>query len=184
MIWKQITVYIQLETDEKKRAIVKESLRLSYGVPGCLPRVVPPSGAVLCGHEVPPGVGILHLPSAIHDLLTSVYLQTIVSSSNYVYHQDPHTFHDPEAFRPERWLAESPGDLREMERNFFPFSRGSRSCIGSNLAHAELNLTLAHLFRRFDISNHGTSERDMQWDDCFSPVTKGHLMVMLKDSAD
>ena len=57
-------------------------------------------------------------------------------------------------------------------------------CSGSNLAYAELNLTLGHLFRRFEVSNHGTSERDMQWDDCFAPVTKGHLKVMLKESVD
>ena len=97
---------------------------------------------------------------------------------------DPHAFHDPEAFRPERWLADSPSDYQELEKKFVPFSRGSRMCIGSNLAYAEFYLTIAHLFRRFDVSNHGTSETDMQWDDCLAPVTKGHLKVMLKDSAN
>ena len=117
-------------------------------------------------------------------VLTSVYLQTLVSSSSYVYHLDPHAFHDPEAFRPERWLADSPSDLKEQERKFLPFSRGSRMCIGINLAYAELHLTLAHLFRRFELSNHGTSEADMQWDDYITPVTRGHLKVTLKHCAD
>lgn len=57
-------------------------------------------------------------------------------------------------------------------------------CTGINLAHAELHLTLAHLFRRFEISNHGTSGADLQWDDCLVPKTKGHLKVTLKETVD
>ena len=38
-----------------QRAVIKESLRLGFGVPGRLPRVVP-DGAVLCGQEIPAGV--------------------------------------------------------------------------------------------------------------------------------
>lgn len=38
------------------RGVVKESLRLSYGAPGRLPRVVPAVGARFCGWDVPPGV--------------------------------------------------------------------------------------------------------------------------------
>ncbi|KAH8160309.1 hypothetical protein CIB48_g7945 [Xylaria polymorpha] len=34
----------------------------------------------------------------------------------------------------------------QMTRNLVPFSRGSRNCIGMNLATAELNLMLAALF--------------------------------------
>ncbi|KAJ5170217.1 Cytochrome P450 [Penicillium coprophilum] len=36
------------------RAVVKESLRFSHGAPGRLPRLVPPSGATLCGQYIPP----------------------------------------------------------------------------------------------------------------------------------
>ena len=57
-------------------------------------------------------------------------------------------------------------------------------CIGINLAYAELYLILAHLYRRFEISNWGTLDADMQWDDCFVPMTKGHLKVVLRESAD
>lgn len=39
-----------------QRAVIKESLRLSYGVPGRMPRVVPNGGAVLCGQNIPAGV--------------------------------------------------------------------------------------------------------------------------------
>ena len=39
-----------------QRAVVKESLRLSYGAPGRLPRIVPASGATFRGRDIPPGV--------------------------------------------------------------------------------------------------------------------------------
>lgn len=146
------------------RAVIREGLRLGYGAPGRLPRVVPSSGAVLCGQKIPAG--------------------TVVSSSAYVYHQDPHTFTDPQTFRPERWLAPPTGGSSEMDAKFVPFSKGSRSCIGINLAYAELDLIVAHLYRRFDVSNAGTTDADMQWKDCLAPVTKGHLKVTVKESVD
>ncbi|KAL9076278.1 MAG: hypothetical protein Q9161_000994 [Pseudevernia consocians] len=151
--------------NEKKRAVIKEGLRLSYGAPGRLPRVVPSSGAVFCGQKIPAGIR--------------------VSSSAYVHHQDPHTFKDPQTYRPERWLEDSTdGDRREMEKKFIPFSRGSRSCIGLNLAYAEIYLILAHLFRRFEISNAGTTDADMEWDDSLVAVIRGHLKVTVRESVE
>lgn len=91
---------------------------------------------------------------------------------------------DPDTFRPERWLENPISEQREMESKFMPFSRGSRACIGINLAYAEAYLITAHLFRRFDISNAGTTDADMRWKDCFSPVTKGHLKVAVRESME
>ena len=42
---------------------------------------------------------------------------------------DPRIFHDPEQFRPERWLSDS-GELERMSRNYLPFGKGSRMCLG------------------------------------------------------
>ena len=39
-----------------QRAVIKESLRLSYGAPGRAPRVVPKTGARFCGYNIAPGV--------------------------------------------------------------------------------------------------------------------------------
>ena len=38
------------------RGVIEESLRLSSGAPGHLPRVVPAAGAVMCGQRIAPGV--------------------------------------------------------------------------------------------------------------------------------
>lgn len=42
---------------EYMRAVVKESLRLAYGVPGRILRVTPPQGGLVAGMEIPGGVG-------------------------------------------------------------------------------------------------------------------------------
>ncbi|CAF9941589.1 MAG: hypothetical protein ALECFALPRED_009236 [Alectoria fallacina] len=141
------------------RAVVKESLRLSYGAPGPLPRVVPPTGAFLAGQHIPPG--------------------TVVSLSNLVYNHDPRVFENPTQFRPERWLS---GTTSEMERHMVSFSRGSRICLGMDLAYAELYLTLGHLFRRYQLELSGVTSADMEWDDMLVPITRGTLRVHVKES--
>ena len=46
------------------RGVIEESLRLSSGAPGHLPRVVPEAGAVLCGRRIAPGVSDLPLSTS------------------------------------------------------------------------------------------------------------------------
>ncbi len=58
-------------------------------------------------------------------------------------------FPDPEVFDPTRWMG-SPDDVRTRERYLVAFSKGSRGCVGQNLAMCELYCTLAAVFRRFD----------------------------------
>ena len=65
-----------------------------------------------------------------------------------------------------------------------PFSKGSRACVGINLAYAELYLITAYLFRRFDIANAGTTDADMEWKDEFVIAFKGHLKATVRESVD
>jgi len=75
---------------------------------------------------------------------------------------DPEIFENPKDFRPERWLADNP-TLAHISHYWMPFSRGSRSCIGLNLALCEGYLTYATLFRRFDLELYDTNEeRDIE----------------------
>ena len=53
--------------------------------------------------------------------------QVPVGMSSYLMHTDSTVYDKPFDFVPERWL----GDINpEMNRNFVPFSRGSRNCLG------------------------------------------------------
>ncbi|KAI4145298.1 MAG: hypothetical protein LQ341_002430 [Variospora aurantia] len=142
------------------RAVVKESLRLAFGVPGRIPRVVPRTGATLCGQSIPAG--------------------TVVSSSQYLYNMDPTVFPTPDEFRPERWLNNDP----KLDQYMCSFSKGSRSCIGIHLAYCVLYFTFARLLRRFDMQLYETTREDMEWKDYFSPLTKGDLRVTLKENVD
>ena len=89
--------------------------------------------------------------------------------SAYLQHSDPNIYPRPHEFIPERWLSNV---TPAMNRNYVPFSKGSRNCLGikyvslflyyfpelrysskltmrtwDSLAYAELNLMLAALFR-------------------------------------
>lgn len=71
-------------------------------------------------------------------------VQTPVGMGAYLMHTDPDVYPEPFEFVPERWL----GDHDPlMDRNWVPFSKGSRNCLGINLAYAEMNIALATLFR-------------------------------------
>jgi cytochrome P450 len=68
-------------------------------------------------------------------------------------HHDANVFPSPHVFDPWRWIASdsAPADkIRERERHLVAFSKGSRGCVGQNLAMCELYCTLAAVFRRFD----------------------------------
>ncbi|KAI1869857.1 hypothetical protein JX265_003309 [Neoarthrinium moseri] len=59
-------------------------------------------------------------------------------------HMDPEVYPEPYKFIPERWI----GDVDpRVNRNFVPFVKGSRNCLGLNLAWAEMYVVLGILFR-------------------------------------
>ncbi|KAH7150522.1 cytochrome P450 [Dactylonectria estremocensis] len=111
-------------------AVINEAMRLYPPVAVTLPRVSPPWGATIDGLFVPAGttVGVNHL-------------STYHSSAN---------FHRAHEFVPERWL-EDEQQTRDARASFQPFSTGPRSCLGKNLAKAEMRLILARMLWRFDL---------------------------------
>lgn len=111
-------------------ACVQEALRLGYGTSTRLPRIAPDETIVFTDSKrgkdwtIPPG--------------------TPVSMTCPLIHHDEAIFPDSHTFRPERWL-ENP----QLEKYLVSFSKGSRQCIGINLANAELYLMLGRLFRSY-----------------------------------
>jgi cytochrome P450 len=100
--------YNTLERLPYLTAIIKEGLRLSFGVPGRLPRMVETQDIILNNYKIPRG--------------------TIVGMSSWMMHRNPNIFPDPDTFRPERWL--DPANASKLEKSFVAFGRGSRQCIG------------------------------------------------------
>lgn len=64
--------------------------------------------------------------------------------------------------------------------------RGKNSVLTrfDSLAWAELYICFAHMFRRFEIENAGTTSRGMEWLDYFVPYTREHLMVTLQSARE
>ncbi|KZV88089.1 cytochrome P450 [Exidia glandulosa HHB12029] len=110
-------------------AVISEGLRLYSAAPAPLPRVVP----VRCDELEIHGVKI---PTG-----------TVVATQAWTLHKQEHVFPNPDAFEPERWLHESD----DMKSNFIPFGMGPRVCGGQTLAMSMLRMTLAAVFRNFDV---------------------------------
>ncbi|KAF5339288.1 hypothetical protein D9758_013338 [Tetrapyrgos nigripes] len=130
--WPDKSVPARFELLEKLpylTAVIKESLRLSPGVTSPLARIVGAGGATIAGHFVPEG--------------------TSVAMANSFVHLNPDIFADPGRFKPERWLQP---DSISLEKHLVAFGKGSRSCIGTNLAWCELYLIMGNIFRKLDLT--------------------------------
>ncbi|KAI4170325.1 MAG: hypothetical protein LQ343_005078 [Gyalolechia ehrenbergii] len=83
---------------------------------------------------------------------------TTVSMTPLHVHENPKIFPEPCVFRPERWLVPAQQGLR---RYLVAFAKGKRACLGKHVAWAELCLSVAMVFRRFDFELVDTvKERD------------------------
>lgn len=116
---------------------------------------------------------------------------TPVSMIHMAIHNDPTIFPRPKVWDPERWLTCSPGEAAGKEdvvfnhsllqRYMVAFSKGTRACVGKELAWAELYLVLARMFNpKHEAAGKGrvelklctnlTDERDVIVEhDCFNP---------------
>ena len=113
-------------------AVVKEAIRLSYGVASRLQRISP---------EKP-----MLFRDAGSGKEWSIPPNTPVGMTSVLVHQDESIFPNAASFIPERWI-----DNPRLDRYLVSFSKGSRQCLGINLAYAEMYLCLVAIFRRFGI---------------------------------
>jgi hypothetical protein len=85
-----------------------------------------------------------------HTALTSLPFQTPVGMSAALTHLDPRIFPSPLSFLPQRWLQSSQSPPQPpLSRYLTSFAKGSRQCLGINMAYAQLYLVVAGIFRRY-----------------------------------
>lgn len=84
-----------------------------------------------------------------------------VGMTPYMVHMNPKLFPAPEEFRPERWLEGDTEAVASSKRYFLAFGKGSRMCIGMNLAYAQFYLTLAAILGRFELRLFETTRADV-----------------------
>ncbi|KAK0450466.1 cytochrome P450 [Desarmillaria tabescens] len=119
-------------------AVIKESLRISNGVPVAKPRVV-------------------DTPTRIEGVLVPARTSVGIGSTFVLMNED--IFPNPHDFNPERWLQ--PG--ASLDKYLISFSKGPRACLGVNLAWCELYILFANLLRKFDLKNHETNHVNFRY---------------------
>ncbi|KAI1328950.1 putative cytochrome P450 [Xylariaceae sp. FL0255] len=146
-------------------ACVSEGLRLSYGVSTRLQRISPDEPMIYKPSQgrFGPKAEVV-IPQGILVGMTSVLV-----------HHDPEVFPDSQKFGPSRWLDKNGNRDRSLDKYILSFSRGSRQCIGINLAYAELFMVTGLLLRRLGphLKLYQTGLDDVQiLHDCFVTLPK------------
>ncbi|KAJ9419780.1 hypothetical protein FOXG_06968 [Fusarium oxysporum f. sp. lycopersici 4287] len=157
---KSLPSLLELEQIVYLNASVREAVRFAIAAPGRLPRVVPRDNKplVVDGLVVPAG--------------------SIVGMSAYTMNFSEKLWGDDAAeFNPDRWLGEG---RKSLDTNMCSFSKGLRSCLGQNLAFAEIHYILAYLFAKYDIELVDKPDDIEVYDRFTSYVTKHAIMVDMK----
>ena len=113
-------------------AVIKETLRLRPVVPAVVRRL-----------QAPMEFGGWELPAGAH-----------IAPSIYLLHRRPDLYHEPLAFRPERFL----GDDQPGTYEWIPFGGGVRRCLGASFAMYEMRIVLREALRAIHLST-DTSRR-------------------------
>lgn len=112
-------------------ACIQEAFRMHPAIGMLIERVVPPSGATICGSFIPGG--------------------TIVGCNAWVVQRDRSTFgEDCDNYRPERWLADA-DSTHKMERAMLQFGAGTHLCLGQNIALMEIYKLVPSMMKTYEV---------------------------------
>jgi cytochrome P450 len=91
---------------------------------------------------------------------------THISLDTWHMHHNEVLYPSSFSFIPERWLndprAPAPHYSGPLKHYMVSFGKGTRRCLGENLARAEITMALASLFRRFDWDLFETTAEDVR----------------------
>ncbi|KAL1964585.1 hypothetical protein VTN77DRAFT_6759 [Rasamsonia byssochlamydoides] len=136
-------------------AVIKETLRLHPPFPTAFPRTITP------GAE-----------NAIPNLPAALPAGTVVSANTFVLGRSKQIWgEDAGEWKPQRWLLESEHEKQEMEDKFVVFSKGSRQCVGRELALLTLAKAVVSVAKRWEFRSEGelkgNSFLEMAYDECW-----------------
>ncbi|KAF7539705.1 hypothetical protein G7054_g1956 [Neopestalotiopsis clavispora] len=111
-------------------AIINETLRFHPAVPTGGYRDAPPGGMTIAGRFIPGG--------------------TTIVAPRYTIFRSEKAYEQPDKFLPQRWYKQP--ELVKDKRSFLPFAQGRYTCLGKNLALAELRTVTSLLVSKFHIN--------------------------------
>ncbi|KAM7195360.1 putative cytochrome p450 protein [Naviculisporaceae sp. PSN 640] len=159
--------WMELEKLPFLGACITEALRLSFGGVERMPRIDRHNELVYKQWVIPAGVA--------------------VGMDHYHQHTDERIFPQADQFIPERWLGnpKGPDGKKPLHAYMTAFGKGTRMCIGINLAYAEIYIGIATLFRRHEFELFETDRSDVAFvRDLFSahpaPSSKGVRVLVRK----
>ncbi|KAI0143467.1 cytochrome P450 [Xylariaceae sp. FL1272] len=154
-------VYADLRELPYITGVVNEGLRVANPTPSRLPRVCNDQDFKYRQWIIPRG--------------------TTISTTTQNLHDDPSIFENPEEFRPERW--ETTEERKRLNHYLSPWGRGTRLCLGMELATIDIYLTVSRIFSPtadFDIQLYDTMERDwVAYHEWFAAFPKGRGLRVL-----
>ncbi|MBF6619148.1 MAG: cytochrome P450 [Patulibacter sp.] len=112
------------ETDVWMDAVCRETLRLCPVISIVVREIQ--EDVEIAGHRIPKGARVV---PCIH-----------------LVHRRPEIYPDPDAFKPERWLDQTPGTY-----TWIPFGGGVRRCLGASFALFEMKTILGEIVRSMDL---------------------------------
>ncbi|KAI0839507.1 putative cytochrome P450 [Hypoxylon sp. FL0890] len=135
--------------------VVNEGLRMANPTPSRLPRVCEDQDLRYKGYIIPKG--------------------TTISTTSQDIHNDASVFERPREFLPERWM--DPDERKRLNRYLQPWGRGTRLCLGMELATVDLYLAVSRLFgpqSGLEMSLYDTVEEDwVPYHEWFAAFPKG-----------
>jgi len=139
-------------------ATINEILRRRPVLPNAEPRLVK-QPIEIGGIEYQPGV--------------------VLFASAYLVHHDPAIYPDPYAFRPERFLGQTPGTY-----TWIPFGGGRRRCLGASFALLEMKLVLRAALRQHELGPaSGSPEITRRRGITFSPSGGSRVILARRNRA-
>lgn len=140
-------------------AVIKETMRLHSPFPTAFPR------SIAAGAE-----------AVIPDLSAPLPVNTVVASNTYVLGRSKEVWGlDADVWRPERWLGDE-SERKQLEDRFMVFSKGSRGCIGREVAMLILAEALVGVLSKWIITGKGPLRRssflEMQYEECVVSFTE------------
>jgi cytochrome P450 len=121
-VLRRLTDEIDTDDDAYLTATIHETLRRRPVIPNAAPRLA----------KEPVEIGGFRYPEGV-----------VLTPNAYLIHHDPDIYPDPYAFRPERFLGESPGTY-----TWIPFGGGRRRCLGASFAMLEMKIVLRAVLSR------------------------------------